>query len=268
MTVGTTGNDQPPPTAMNAAPAVVGSSMTPAAVNTTVKKRKGRPSRSCMKKNSLVSSSPERSNKSARPKRDGNDTRCDSLTTLTPAPHVPFIKDQFEVTKIHGSCVDNTAEDVKWGGGEMDDDTAKLSSLGPYEWLDSEMMRLDEFLMQGESVDLDVELEGLEEMETEGEVPGINYGTATAAERAEVVTASCEEGNREWFNYSSSHNNNSSSSSGNGGFDWDWTSSVECCNQWDEGEKMLAWLWGSCSSRNDDEARSDNHSSPKEDTLR
>ncbi|KAI4378959.1 hypothetical protein MLD38_016373 [Melastoma candidum] len=264
-----TGTDQPPPTAMNAAIAVGGSSTSPALVNMTVKKRKGRTSRSCMKKNSLVSSSLERSNKSSRPKRDVDDTQRNSLTTLTPVPHVPFIKDQFEGTKTQGSCADNTGEGIKeGGGGEMYDNTAKLSSLGPYQWLDSEMMRLDEFLMQGESVDLDVQLEGLEEMEREGEVLGLNHGTATETEKAAVVTVSCGESNGEWYNYSSSHKNNSSSSSGNGWFDWDWTSSVECCNQWDEGEKMLAWLWGSCSTRNDEEERSDNHSSPKEDPRR
>ncbi|KAI4311099.1 hypothetical protein MLD38_036024 [Melastoma candidum] len=173
--------DRTPPTALGAA-AMVGGNNTATATITANKKRKAGTSRFCMQKNALMSSSLRRSNNSTCPGRDGVDE-----AQTGPTVSLLVIKDQVESGGIHFSHVDNVSE-----GDE-------LLGLGPDEWLDREMMRLDEFLLQDESIDLDKELEG------------IKHGKPTETERA-VVTASY----MEWHN-----NNNSPSSSVNYWFDWE-----------------------------------------------
>lgn len=116
-------------------------------------------------------------------------------------------------------------------------------ALGPYEWLDDEMMRLSYNILDGRVVGRDLDPSGGYK---ENGVMGINealgLGTEkeTASERdpsSSVVSSNAGDG--EWYNCSSSIDDE--------WFDWNWEGGVGCHNQWElwnEGDKMFSCLWG------------------------
>jgi myb proto-oncogene protein len=136
---------------------------------------------------------------------------------------------------VHGSCLDSTTrmlgycEESKSTVGGLCPNNKENEALGPYEWLDGEMMRLS-YILDSRVVDPS----GKERTEKE-----------TASEReSSVLSSNAADG--EWYNCSSSITYT------NSGFDdkwmdWDWVAGVESHNQWElwnEGDKLFSRLWG------------------------
>lgn len=149
-------------------------------------------------------------------------------------------------------------------GSRIDMDTGRLNNeiaaetkglmLGPCEWLDSEIMRLDRMLQIED--DGDLKLEGENGVvghykESKNEVAVMEKLIPLTEETESSIWSSksnAESGTGEWHVSSSSMNNNKYNNDlgFNEWFDWDWAGGVGCGdNQWDNEDKMLSWLWDS-----------------------
>ena len=124
--------------------------------------------------------------------------------------------------------------------------------LGPYEWFDGEIMQPG-YVLESGVVNTDGTVAHKEQRENgvlgiNGEEERVNNRALktekeTTSEEKETSVISSNVVDGEWNTCSSSIN----SSFDYEWLDWDWVGGAECHNQyelWDEGENMLACLWG------------------------
>ncbi|KAJ0035330.1 hypothetical protein Pint_24399 [Pistacia integerrima] len=155
------------------------------------------------------------------------------------------------ISSLHGTCMENN-------NGEI------TEAWGPYEWLDSEIKRLNNELMQRED---DVE-EASGNNSNHNSIKSKNMEKTSGEEEEEKTTKSSKEVRERSSGCWSSCNADSisgeewySTSCGSGfdeqeWLDWDWTAGggvdeISQNHQWklwdddDEGDKLLCWLWDS-----------------------
>ncbi|XP_030455912.2 transcription factor MYB111 [Syzygium oleosum] len=243
-------------------------------------KRRGRTSRSSMRKSSFTSMLLERPNHSTVPKSEkGKEAQApikgqvgESQIMSSEPSWVPNKKTAVHESNkdiAHGSRIDK-------GTGLNNEEAAETKGLllGPCEWLDSEIMRLD-CLLQIEDVG-DLKLEGENGMvgryeESENEVAVMEKLIPVTEETESSIWSSksnAESSTGEWYVSSSSMNNNKHNNDSGFGewFDWDRAGGVGCGNnQWDNEDKMLSWLWDS--GNGEAENASDNAVAMKSKTL-
>ncbi|XP_056161498.1 transcription factor MYB111-like [Syzygium oleosum] len=243
-------------------------------------KRRGRTSRSSMRKSSFTSMLLERPNHSTVPKSEkGKEAQApikgqvgESQIMSSEPSWVPNKKTAVHESNkdiAHGSRIDK-------GTGLNNEEAAETKGLllGPCEWLDSEIMRLD-CLLQIEDVG-DLKLEGENGVvgryeESENEVAVMEKLIPVTEETESSIWSSksnAESSTGEWYVSSSSMNNNKHNNDSGFGewFDWDRAGGVGCGNnQWDNEDKMLSWLWDS--GNGEAENASDNAVAMKSKTL-
>lgn len=243
-------------------------------------KRRGRTTRSSMRKSGFTSMLLERPNHSTVPKSEkGKEAQApikgqvgESQIMSSEPSWVPNKK-----TAVHESNKDIArGSRIDKGTGLNTEEAAETKGLllGPCEWFDSEIMRLD-CLLQIEDVG-DLKLEGENGVvgryeESENEVAVMEKLIPVTEETESSIWSSksnAESSTGEWYVSSSSMNNNKyNNDSGFGDwFDWDRAGGVGCGNnQWDNEDKMLSWLWDS--GNGEAENASDNAVAMKSETL-
>ncbi|XP_050239846.1 transcription factor MYB111-like [Quercus robur] len=161
---------------------------------------------------------------------------------------------------VHGSCMDTTVIILGQAGPNIQNSEAVLcpsqkrenEGLGPYEWFDGEIMQPG-YVLESGVVNTDGTVAHKEQRENgvlgiNGEEERVNNRalktekeTTSEEKESSVISSNVVDG--EWNTCSSSIN----SSFDYEWLDWDWVGGAECHNQyelWDEGENMLACLWG------------------------
>ncbi|KAJ0093195.1 hypothetical protein Patl1_24938 [Pistacia atlantica] len=155
------------------------------------------------------------------------------------------------ISSLHRTCMENNNREI-------------TEAWGPYEWLDSEIKRLNNELMQRED---DVE-EASGNNSNHSSIKSKNMEKTSGEKEEEKKTKSSDEGRERSSGCWSSFNADSisgeewySTSCGSGfdeqeWLDWDWTAGggvdeISQNHQWklwdddDEGDKLLCWLWDS-----------------------
>ncbi|KAF8041670.1 hypothetical protein BT93_A0311 [Corymbia citriodora subsp. variegata] len=242
--------------------------------------RTSRTSRSSIRKSSFTSMPLERPSHSTVPKsKKGKeaqapiDGQVGESQIMSPEPSwVPNKKTAVHESNgdiVHGSRIDTDTGLNNEVAAEADGQW-----LGPCEWFDREIMRLDGMLPIEDVGDLKLEgengVEGCYE-EGENEVAVMEKLMPVTEETESSIWSSksnAESSTGEWYVSSSSMNNNkcNNDSGFNEWFDWDWTGGVSCGdNQWDNEDKMLSWLWDS--GNGEAENASHNTAAMKSETL-
>ncbi|KAL3753007.1 hypothetical protein ACJRO7_000407 [Eucalyptus globulus] len=243
-------------------------------------KRRGRTSRSSMRKSSFTSMPPERPNHGTVPKSEkGKEAQApikgqvggSQVMSSEPSwvPNKKTAAQESNKDVVHGSRIDTDA-------GLNNEVAAEAEGLflGPCEWVDREIMRLNCMLHIEDAGALKLEGENgvvgcFEESENEFAVMEKLMPVTEETESSIWSSKSnAESSTGEWYVSSSSMNNNkyNNDSGFDEWFDWDWAGGVSCGdNQWENEDKTLSWL---CDSGNGEaENASDSTAVMKSETI-